>query len=473
MDVEIESILKNVLQRIKPTESEFRYLYSLFDRIKRDLEMCFYTIDKGFNITLQGSLAKNTFIRGRADIDIFVLFRPSEVNSEWIDRIFIPLVLECLQANYRLMIKYASHPYITAYIDNIEINIVPAYNVDSPSNIISAVDRTPFHTMYIVSKLSNALKDEVRILKHFLATWNLYGAEINIRGFSGYLTELLILAYGTFLNLLRESQQWKAYKTCVDIEKQYRDENECIKVFKNDVLVVVDPIDPRRNAAAAVSLKTFSIFKLLAQLFLRNPSYKFFDREQEPSIDENSLSKYVKERIESINSCLIGIEFEVIKPIPDIVWGQLNRVERIVKNTLKSHEIKHIYIDTWIDGEFKKAIVMVEILNCSTSYELKKGPPSYITDEAINFIVKNIDAFIGPWIDKDGRLYCIKRRKFKPSEIIVLAIRDLTLSSLKFIRCIESVDALPLYNEEFRRWLKQYLDRKMFSDIIALFRQSD
>lgn len=469
MTINVEDIFRNILRMIKPDENERKYLYELFNKIRRNLEACLLNTNKSFNITLQGSLAKDTFIKGHVDIDIFVLFQPFEVDNEWINKTFISLILGCLQNDYKLVVKYASHPYVTAYVNDVEINIVPAYNIESPNNIISAVDRTPFHTKYIISKLNDTLKDEIRILKYFLAVWNLYGAEINIQGFSGYLTELLILKYGGFLNLLKESQKWKAYKVCIDIERHYKDEKECLRMFRNDVLVVVDPIDPKRNVAAAVSLKTFSIFKLLAKLFLEKPSQKFFDKKQEEIfLDIDYISNYAKERIRSTESCLVGIELEITKPIPDIVWGQLNRIERIIKNVFKSHGIKSIYIDTWIDNEFRRAIIMIEVFNCNINYEFRKGPPSYITDEAVNFIVKNKDALAGPWLDDDGILYCIKKRRYRPSEIVALALRDLILSSLKIVRYVESMDALPLYNADFRRWFKQFLDRKIFKSIIEL-----
>jgi len=470
----IEDILKATLQKIKPLEEDRQRLYKLFNKVRKDLELCLSTTDKRFEITLQGSFAKDTFIKEDVDIDIFVLFDPLDVSSEWIDKIFIPHIHNCLQNQYKLIIKYASHPYVTTYIDNIEINIVPAYNVKSPNNIITAVDRTPFHTKYILSKLNDALKDEIRILKYFLKTWNLYGAEINIQGFSGYLTELLILAYGTFLDLLKASKQWRPYKVCIDIEKHYKDVKDCLKAFKNNVLIVVDPIDPKRNAAAAVSLKTFSTFRLLASLFLEKPSHIFFDRllKKDEVLHIEYINKYLKERLESTFSCLIGIEFEIVKPIPDIVWGQLNRIERVLKNTLKSHDFRDVYIDSWIDNEFKRAITLIEVINCNFDYEIKRGPPSFIIDEAINFIIKNKDALAGPWIDDNGILHCIKKRRHRPTNIVLSVIKNLQLSSLKFIRHIELINLLPLHDTEFRKWLKEFLERKIFKDIYELIGNS-
>jgi len=47
-------------------------------------------------------------------------------------------------------------------------------------------------------KLSNSLKEEVRILKKFFLHIDVYGAEIAKEGFSGYVSEVLISYFGSF-----------------------------------------------------------------------------------------------------------------------------------------------------------------------------------------------------------------------------------------------------------------------------------
>jgi len=50
----------------------------------------------------------------------------------------------------------------------------------------------------MTQKLSNSLKEEVRILKKFFFHIDVYGAEIAKEGFSGYVSEVLISYFGSF-----------------------------------------------------------------------------------------------------------------------------------------------------------------------------------------------------------------------------------------------------------------------------------
>ena len=99
--------------------------------------------------------------------------------------------------------KYAEHPYINAYIDGVDVDLVPCYKVDSATTIQSAVDRTPFHTRYITDRI-NGLIDDVLLLKQFTKAGGIYGSDQMTEGFSGYLCELLL---STTVDLLHSSRQ--------------------------------------------------------------------------------------------------------------------------------------------------------------------------------------------------------------------------------------------------------------------------
>ena len=44
---------------------------------------------------------------------------------------------------------------------------------------------------------------EVRLLKRFMKMVGTYGSEFKVGGFSGYLCELMIIRYGSFLKVLK------------------------------------------------------------------------------------------------------------------------------------------------------------------------------------------------------------------------------------------------------------------------------
>ncbi|ADM28294.1 CCA-adding enzyme [Ignisphaera aggregans DSM 17230] len=466
MDIDkiINDIISEILKYIKPTKEEYEKLLGIYEFVRDRIAKC---IEGHFaEITLQGSVAKDTFIRGESDIDIFVLFNPTKYEDKWFEENFLPKIVNCFK-EFKSIIQYAAHPYITLYVDGVEVNIVPAYKVSSPQQIKSAVDRTPFHTSYINSKLSERQKDEVRVFKYLLKSWNIYGAEIETRGFSGYLTELLIVAYGSLSELLKAATTWIPFKTCIDIEKYYPSTRDCLRKFRRSVFIVVDPVDKERNVAAAVSLKSFSIFKLLASAFLRKPTIELFSSAPRETLDTQELVNLVNKRSEDINSCILGIEYEVLNKVPDIVWGQLRRAERVLRNVLKSYGEKYIYIDTWLSKDLQKAIIFIEILGCKNKYHLHIGPPAYETINALNFIIKNSDAIVGPWIEENGRLYCLRRKRYDYATIIRNALENINLTALKMTKIIsdDELDLLPLNDNEFRVWFTEFLMRKKISKL--------
>jgi len=487
MSVEnIENIIHKVLNKIKPGDEEKLRFCQIFTFIKDNLTKCINNIlnTNYIEITLQGSVAKDTFLKNQSDIDVFLLFPTDKgITINWFEQTLIPIIIKCFN-NYKYILKYASHPYITIYIDSVEVNIVPAYKVSSPDKIISAVDRTPFHTEYIKSHLNETQKDEVRILKQFLKNWDLYGAEIEIQGFSGYLAELLIIAYGNFHNLLRNTLRWQAYRTCIDIENHYSSNKECLERFKRNVLVVVDPVDPKRNAAAAVSIKKFSMFKLLAKMLLEHPSEVFFFDYSNITKDVNNAFSYIENRLKSFDSCLYLLIFEVLKPIPDMIWGQLYRLKNSLLNVLRTYtDNKYIYADIWFDKEnLRKAILVIEHMYCNKQYKIHVGPYAFDVTNAMSFLIKNISSDVGPWVGDDGRIYSFKFiSKNDITRVIINAIMSTSISGMIFkdLNIITSASDLHLIkhkytiNTDFIYWLKQFLERKPFKKIYSIFKTED
>src|SRR5208337_5425101 len=183
--------------------------------------------------------------------------------------------------------KYAEHPYINAVIDDVDVDLVPCYNVASAERIQSAVDRTPFHTRYITDKI-NGLIDDVLLLKRFAKAGGIYGSDGMTEGFSGYLCELLVLRYGGFTPLLQAASEWRLH-TLID------QEDHGAKEF-SEPLIVIDPVDPRRNVAAAVSLDRMAEFVEIARGYREAPSEKFFILPKEHPCSRDDLCEMLAMR---------------------------------------------------------------------------------------------------------------------------------------------------------------------------------
>jgi len=259
-----------------------------------------------------GSVARNTWVKGDRDLDVFMLFDPA-VPREGLERDGLALA-RAVASRFtdEFCEKYAEHPYISACIRSVDVDLVPCYKVGNPTSIQSAVDRTPFHTRYIAEKI-NGLVDDVLLLKQFAKAGGVYGSDQMTEGFSGYLCELLILHYGSFSQLLKAAAAWRPHLV-IDIG------HHAAKEF-DEPLVVIDPVDPRRNVAAAVSIDRMAEFIELARGYAEAPSGKFFEIPDPPIISRDDLAALLEER----GTALIAVTFRTPPYIEEIVVPQLKR----------------------------------------------------------------------------------------------------------------------------------------------------
>ena len=150
-------------------------------------------------ITLGGSYARGTWLKGSHDIDFFLLY-PVDFPREKLESVAIRSATDAM-TDYAVSMRYAEHPYVESFVDGIRVNIVPCYAV-APGQWRSSADRSPYHTKYIASKMDERLRLEVRLFKKFVKSARVYGAEVKIQGFSGYVSEVLTLKFGSFVNTL-------------------------------------------------------------------------------------------------------------------------------------------------------------------------------------------------------------------------------------------------------------------------------
>lgn len=201
-------------------------------------------------IEYEGSYAKDTWLSGEYDLDLFLYFN-LDVDLDAMKAITRAIVYRAAPLlGARVEKRYAAHPYYTVVLENgVEVDIVPAYYVEHYSQVKTPVDRTRLHTLYVKKILEEkpSLKDDIRLLKKMLKRHYIYGAELEVQGFSGYLCELLTIFYGGFNELLENAAKWRPWRTIIP---------PTAEPSMDAPLVVVDPVDPRRNAAAAVSIES-------------------------------------------------------------------------------------------------------------------------------------------------------------------------------------------------------------------------
>lgn len=336
-----------VLNAIKPTEDEMGKVDALSGKLIDLLNQI--AKENGINAeaVLVGSVAKDTWLHGKADIDIFMKF-PLNVDEAYLKEKGLFLGLECIKKmNGKHELRYASHPYVTGFLNGFDIDFVPCYTIKSAKELKSAVDRTILHTEYVKNKLKENQKDEVLLLKKFMESINTYGAEFKVGGFSGYLCELLIIHYGTFMAVLEAASENWGPKIMIDIEKY-----GTAKQF-NEPMVAIDPTDKNRNVSAALRQQKISEFIVASRNFLDDPKEEYFlDKALSVNLD------YIKSEFKRRGTKTLLISFKPPQVPADALYPQIKKTENSLKGVLEREDFKVFDSSSWSDEELNVIILL-------------------------------------------------------------------------------------------------------------------
>ena len=371
--MDYEAILKD----IKPTESEKNHIGTVSHRIMKFLQDTCDSEGIDATVTLVGSVAKNTALKGKSDIDIFIAF-PLETDKKDLKKNGLELAHKCCnEFDTIAQHHFASHPYVTTEIGGCEVDIVPCYSIEDGSQLKSAVDRTILHTRYIKANLSEGQQDEVLLLKRFMAMTGTYGSEFKVGGFAGYLCELLILHYGTFEETLKAAINWK-FGHKIDIEGYGTADK-----FK-DPLIVIDPTDEKRNVGAALRLDRMAEFIQSAR------NYIFSDNKKDYfyPLDKNLNKDVILNEFKTRNSDLIAFKFDIPDIPLDTLHPQLRKTCHALERKLNSEEFNVFKADYWSD-EIHTCIILLEMTSSSlNNVKVNVGPKVFITQACENFAGK-------------------------------------------------------------------------------------
>jgi len=392
-------LLEKILKRITPSEEEKKKELAV---VKGIIKRISSIKGKHIKAMLCGSLARDTHLRGEQDFDIFVLF-DKELPRDEFEQLGLKIGIEALKG-YEHWLEYSEHPYVKGIVDGYEVEIVPCYKVSKACLLKSSVDRSPFHARFIQKNIRPEQKKEVRLLKAFMKGIGCYGADIASEGFSGYLAELLILKYGTFLDCVNAASQWTpGLKIALN-------EGHLKKCKVTSTLVFPDPTDPKRNVASAVSLEQFSRFVFACKKFLERPSEKFFlvAKQKIPT----QISLLLKER--HVIAVCLRFERDEAK---DTVLGQMKRLKNLISQELEKNEFK-VFASS-IANTDKDVYCFLELERNSLGKLAKViGPPVFDEKNVKAFLKKHKRVVSGPRIENDRIVVVEKRKKLYAREFV-------------------------------------------------------
>ncbi|MEW6221837.1 MAG: CCA tRNA nucleotidyltransferase [Candidatus Hadarchaeota archaeon] len=463
MEVEImEAVLKEVLRRVKPRGSDAAKLSKVVGELLEMVESTCKKLGVNARAALVGSAARATWLRTEKDIDIFILF-PETVSREELERQGLAVARGV--AGKKGEERFAEHPYVTIDYKGFQVDLVPAYDVSDPNMIKSAVDRTPHHQAYVKKRLTPELAEQVLLVKQFMQGVGVYGSEYRTRGFSGYLCELLVLYHGSLKGLVEAAAGW-ALGAVIDIEKFYPSDLEPRTIFTGEVLIVVDPVDPKRNVASAVSLKSLAEFILACQDFVREPKLGFFFPRLVKPIAPGDLKKQLKRR----GTRLFCVAFRPPDVVEDVLFPQLRRTERAIRGRMAQSGFQVFRSDVWSEGDL--AVILIELaISKLPKAQARLGPPVTLGSE--KFIDEHISSkakLAGPLVDEGGRVFFELERKETDarqslSRFLAEGIgfgKDVFNAVRRNHQLLEGVEVARLFrNRGFKEFISDYLPRSL------------
>lgn len=411
----IEEVLREALLLVTPSDEERSLLESTLREVIDKVSGAVRKLGLDAQVVPVGSAVRDTWLPGNYELDVFVLFPKETGDKKVLGDLIIEIAREVFEEYEQ---NYAEHPYVKVKYKNFEVDLVPAYSISHGERIKSAVDRTPLHNSYVKSKLKSP--DDVRLLKAFMKSIDAYGAEERVGGFSGYLCELLIIHFGDFLSLIESAAGWGS-RVYIDPEGHLTEEY-ALAVFKGP-MIVVDPVDPRRNVAAALTETQFNRFKVAAKSFLRNPSLEFFERGLRKATHRCTL-KQVEKELSERKTRIVFVEFSGLNDLSrELLWSQAKRIARLLEDELERNGFEVVWISGWTD-ERSSIYVASELLYLTLPVlEKRQGPPVGSSEET-NFLKTYLDSeecLGGPFIEGD-RWYVYRRRKYSDATLLISSV---------------------------------------------------
>jgi len=380
----MKQIISKVRKSVVPSKNIKKLKKQIADEVFILVENQIRDYPEIVGLEFGGSYAKDTWLSKDADIDVFIKFEKS-ITDEKFTEISKKVGFESMK-KYNPHVRYSEHPYVEARIKETKINVVPCYDVGL-GEWKSSADRSPFHTKFMQNELTPKMRNEVRILKTFLKLTKIYGAEIAKQGFSGYVSEVLIINYGSFENVVKSIAKIQQNQVI----------GKTSKVFETSI-VIIDPIDGNRNLAAAISDENIGKFILACRSFQNNPILQF-SKPKKLKLSKNNWEN------------VLVVKFNFKMRSPDIIWGQIKRATTSLVTQLELGGFNVLRSKSYSDEQNEAYLFfLLESTKISKNYS-KSGPEFFRESDCNSFISKNIVKTQLMWVGDDKKIISLEERK--------------------------------------------------------------
>ncbi len=386
-----QPIFKEVLEQISPSKEERAKVIGQVNAFLSNLNSELKRVKVQAKAVLGGSYAKDTWLSGDYDVDVFVKFNLVHKEQNLSD------LLEKALKKWRHERIHGSRDYFWVR-DGIKYEIIPVLDIKKADQAENVTDFSPWHVEW-VNKHGKTLKNDIRLAKKFCKGASCYGAESYIRGFSGHVLDILVIYFKGFIPLLKVARAWKP-KVILDYNNVYKGKALLMlnKSKTEGPLILVDPIQPGRNAAAALTAENLDKFTAAAKSFLKKPSANCFVEKQ---IDFSKLK-----------GNLIKISVKTLDDKEDVAGTKFVRAFEHVRTQLEDFKVKD---SGWIWDKNESGVWWFILAKKELSAQTEwPGPPLKIKPAVEAFKKKYKKTFT-----KKGRICAtVNREERTPAQVL-------------------------------------------------------
>ena len=393
-------LLKEVVNGIKPSKD---YEKEIFNKVADIIKKINKRLKDG-KAVLGGSGAKKTSLK-TFDADIFVKFNYNKYKDR--SNELSDILEKALKRIFKKITRlHGSRDYFQLNFGKFNFEIIPILDIKKAEQAKNITDVSPLHAKWVLKH--KKFQDDIRLVKQFCKAQGVYGAESHIMGFSGYICEVLSIYYGSFLKLAKNAAKWKD-KEVIDAAGYYKRKD----VFRelntsklNSPLIVIDPVQADRNAAAALSFENFDRFRNACKKFLKKPSEDFF-----------IIKKFSMDDIIKKNKSKKTI-FLVVRPLKgkvDVIGCKLVKALDFINKELIKNGFK-VFEQGW---NWDEEVIFYFVLDKKILAEKveRAGPLLKLKEHVSRFKKKHKKTVI-----KRGRIFALDKRKFREPEKLIKSL---------------------------------------------------
>jgi len=396
----MKQLLSEVINDIKPSKEYENEILAKADSIINKLNKNIIYA----KAVLGGSGAKGTWLK-TFDADIFVKFKYTKFKDK--SSKLSDILEKFLKKDFKITRFHGSRDYFQIRQQKFTFEIVPILEIKKSEQAKNITDVSPLHSNFVLKH--KELIDDIRLTKQFFKAAKVYGAESYIRGFSGYVCEILTIYYGSFIKLIKSLSTLKD-KTVIDVKNYYKNKNVFLEINKSKLtspLIIIDPVQKDRNAAAALDYEKFEIIKHRAKEFLKKPSKEYF--EVKFLTDQDIRKQFHKNKLLMLKAKPLNKKVDVagakmLKAFHYIEKNLIHNGFKIEESDMLWHFSSALFYYVLKHDKLPK---IIEVL----------GPPLKIEKHATIFKKKHKKTFI-----KNKRIFAIEKRKHSNARDLIKSL---------------------------------------------------